>query len=124
MPANQGKINIDKVLIGKIKGMKKKDIGITAGSKAKSDQAICNAVTYAENTQEYKDKSNEYLLNIKKEIKRLITAISFKDLNGVDYDKAVSSLEKLNKMKQLLEGNSTDNIKISVQEVKGYLNNI
>ena len=119
----QGKMIIEKIIQGKLKGMKKKEISEMAGSIAVSDSAKINAVNRAEKSDEYRLKSKVFIDKLNKEIIRLIEAIQIKDLDKVEYEKAVNSLEKLNKMKELLSGNSTERVEISSETVKSYLNN-
>lgn len=119
----QGKIDIKKVIKGIIEGKKKKDIAEEAGSIARSDSNKCSAVTRVQNSEEYKDFNKKLIEILKKEIIRLSSNISLKELDRVQYDKAVSSLEKLNKQVQLLSGGATERTEVDIGEVKGFLDN-
>ena len=119
----QGKISVDKVIKGIMAGKKKKDIAPEAGSLAKSVKAKCNAVTQVMNSNGYKDRAEPFVKQLDGEIKRLMTSITESILLGVGYRDKTSSLEKLVKMQELLQGKPTERQEVDVKDLKKFLNN-
>ena len=117
----QGKLNVKKVLMGVLKGDKRKDIAEDAGSIAKSDSAKCQAVDNVINSSKYKEEAGTLVDKLDIAIKRLANELTKRELDSTNYKDMSSSIEKLTKLKELLTGGATDRVNIDAKDVKKFL---
>jgi len=119
----KGKLSTDKVIKGVMMGMKKKDIAPFAGSLAVGDNNKCNAVTEIQNKQEYKDKTQTLLQKLESERLRILNGMIEKDLSESDHTSLSLSLERVNKIAELLSGKPTDRVDSTSEDLKAFLLN-
>ena len=121
MPKGQGKISVDKVIKGILGGMKKKDIAPMAGSNAKLDKHRINAVNQVRTTKEYKEKTVSLLKKLENERERIVDNMMEKDLGEVDHSELSLSLERVNKVTELLGGKATERVDSTSEDLLAFL---
>jgi len=121
MSKGQGKLSTGKVIQGILAGKKKIDIAPFAGSKAITDSGKINSVNNVVNSSEYKEKTQTLLQKLESERLRILNSMMDKDLSHTAHNDLSLSLERVNKIAELLSGKPTERTESTSEDLKLFL---